>query len=178
MNSHRYQIIVSVFALVFFIGSCAGVSTKSDKKVTQDQAIARLQEMIKDSKTVYSVDDILPLYDQLDPVDLEFMIGTWKGGKFDGGKPDSINWYGKRFNSRTDVEPLLALNEDGTVYSFDKWGMAQMREVKFREKVSACLIYDQKPLMDYFRKVDENTVIGMGEMRDTITMVFYLVREK
>src|SRR5690606_25197142 len=60
------------------------------------------------SGDAYSADTLMPLYRQLEPVNTDFMIGTWKGGKFDGGQePDTINWYGKRFTSLTDVEPLL-----------------------------------------------------------------------
>ena len=46
-----------------------------------------------------------PLFERLAPVRVDFMFGTWRGGKFDGGKePDPINWYGKRFVSRDHVE--------------------------------------------------------------------------
>ncbi len=144
----------------------------------QAQAVARIQEMIADGQA-YTNDQIMPYYDLLDTVDTEFIIGTWKGGKFDGGKmPDPINWYGKRFNSANYAEPLLARKPDGTVYSFDKWGMAMVREVKFRGKVSATLIYDKKPIMDYFRKIDDDTIIGLGETKGNLTFFFYLEREK
>ncbi len=141
------------------------------------QAIAHIRAMIASGKA-YTNDDILPYYDQLDPVSIDFMIGTWKGGKFDGGKPDAINWYGKRFNSANDAEPLLARNAEGRVYSFDKWGMARLRDVAFRGKVSATLIYNEKPLMDYFRKIDENTLIGLGEAKGNLLFFFHLSREK
>lgn len=144
----------------------------------QAQAVAKLREMMADGKA-YTNEQILPLYDQLDPVDIDFMIGTWKGGKFDGGKlPDPINWYGKRFQSANAVDPLLARKPDGTVYSFDKWGMAMLREVKYRDKVSATLIYNIKPIMDYFRKIDDNTLLGFGEMSGRPTFFFYLTRDE
>ena len=82
----------------------------------------RWLEMIA-SGEAYPAETLLPLFEQLQPVDTEFMLGTWKGGKFDGGaEPDPINWYGKRFNSTTDVEPLLVLDADGKVQTFDKLG--------------------------------------------------------
>lgn len=177
----RTLIWITLLAVVFGCSS-AGTQTVSSeqapaKKMTSEEAAARLHEMI-DSGDVYTTEAILPLYDQLDGVDLEFMIGTWKGGKFDGGKPDPINWYGKRFNSANDVEPLLARKPDGSVYSFSKWGMAMMREIKYRDKVSASLIYDSKPIMDYFRKIDDNTLLGLGEMKGKTTFFFYLKRDK
>lgn len=152
------------------------VPTLEDSKA-KSQAVARLREMMADGQA-YTTEQIMPLYDQLDTVELDTMIGTWKGGKFDGGKsPDPINWYGKRFNSENYVEPLLARKPDGTIYSFDKWGMAQMREVKFRGKISAALIYDIKPIMDHFRKLDDNTLIGLGETKGHLTFFFYLTRD-
>lgn len=158
-------------------GNSQAATQTAEENPANSQAVASLRAMIADGQA-YTTEQIMPLYDQLDEVDLDTMIGTWKGGKFDGGKgPDPINWYGKRFNSPSYVEPLLARKPDGTVYSFDKWGMAQMREVKFRGKISATLIYDLKPIMDYFRKLDDNTLIGLGETKGHLTFFFYLTRD-
>ncbi|MCJ8499767.1 DUF4334 domain-containing protein [Desulfatitalea alkaliphila] len=155
----------------------AAAPASSEQTGAPAEAATELFAMI-DSREAYTTDQILPLYDALEPVDIDFMIGTWKGGKFDGGNsPDPINWYGKRFTSTEDVDPLLARKPDGTVYSWDGWGMARLREVKFRGKVSATLIYNQRPIMDYFRKLDDQTVIGFGEPKGFPPFFFYLVRE-
>ncbi len=135
-------------------------------------------EMIQTGQA-YSPEMLMSLYDQLEGATADFMIGTWKGGKFDGGKdPDPIKWYGKRFVSRTHVEPLLCRKEDGTVYSYDNLGIAQLREVVFNGKVCASLIYDKQPIMDYFRVVNENVVIGLGDVKGKPTdFFFHLTRE-
>ena len=105
-------------------------------------AETQLLEMIA-TKAAYPASMLMPLFEQLEPVSAEFMIGTWRGGKFDGGAtPDPINWYGKRFVSARHVEPLLCRAADGSIYSYDKLGVAQLREVAFNGKVSASLIYD------------------------------------
>ncbi|MBU1193245.1 MAG: DUF4334 domain-containing protein [Proteobacteria bacterium] len=166
----------------FLVVGLLGCVASEQKKMSADnaqkaKAVAQIKEMIE-SKQAYTNEQILPLYDLLDTVDTEFMLGTWKGGKFDGGKmPDPINWYGKRFNSADDAEPLLARKPDGTIYSFDKWGMARIREVKFRGKVTGSLIYNEKPIMDYFRKLDENTMIGLGEAKGKLLFFFHLSRQ-
>lgn len=118
------------------------------------------------------------LFDQLEPISAEFMLGTWSGGKFDGGvDPDPIHWYGKRFTSLTDVEPLLCRAEDGSIYAYDKLGSAQLREMAYKGKVSASLIYDKQPIMDYFRKVTPNIVIGLGDVKGKPTdFYFHLTR--
>jgi Domain of unknown function (DUF4334)/GXWXG protein len=122
---------------------------------------------------------LMPLFERLEPISAEFMIGTWRGGKFDGGAdPDPINWYGKRFASASHVEPLLCRKEDGSIYSYDNLGLAQLREVAFGGKVSASLIYDKQPIMDYFRKVTKDIVIGLGDIKGRPTdFFFHLTRE-
>lgn len=123
---------------------------------------------------------LMPLFEELEPASAEFMIGTWKGGRFDATQPDPINWYGKRFVSSTHVEPLLARKpEDGSVYAYDGLGQAQLREVKWGGKVQAALIYDKHPMMDYFRKVTEDIVIGLGDIKGRPTdFFFWLERQK
>jgi hypothetical protein len=123
---------------------------------------------------------LMPMFDELEPISAEFMLGTWKGGRFDGGSsPDPISWYGKRFVSAQHVEPLLCRAADGSIYSYDKLGLAQLREVSFNGKVSASLIYDQQPIMDYFRKVTQNVVVGLGDIKGKPTdFFFHLTRVK
>jgi hypothetical protein len=121
---------------------------------------------------------LMPLYQQLEPVSIEFMLGTWKGGKFDGGQPDPINWYGKRFVSRDHAEPLLCRAADGSVYSYDKMGLARLREASIFGKSTASLIYDKQPIMDYFRKVTPDVVIGLGDIKGRpLDFFFHLTRE-
>jgi hypothetical protein len=141
-------------------------------------AESQLLEMIA-TKAAYPASMLMPLYEQLQPVSADFMIGMWRGGLFDGGKsPDPIKWYGKRFVSARHVDPLMCRAEDGSIYSYDKMGVAQLREVAFGGKVSAALIYDSQPIMDYFRKVHENLVIGLGDIKGKPTdFFFHLTRE-
>lgn len=155
-----------------------GLSALISGAVQADDLEQRWLAMIA-SGEAYPAETLLPLFEQLPPVDLDFMLGTWKGGKFDGGaEPDPINWYGKRFTSPTDVEPLLVLDAEGKVQTFDKLGGAQMREIKYKGVTSAALIYDKQPIMDYFRKVNDNVVIGLGDIKGKPTdFVFHLTRE-
>lgn len=139
---------------------------------------SQLLEMIATRKA-YPASMLMPLYEQLQPVSADFMLGMWRGGKFDGGQePDPINWYGKRFVSREHVDPLMCRAPDGSIYSYDKLGFAQLREVAFGGKVSASLIYDKQPIMDYFRKVNDHVVIGLGDIKGRPTdFFFHLTRE-
>lgn len=55
----------------------------------------------------------------------------------------------------------------------------QIREVKYRGVVSAAMVYNKAPIIDVFRYVDEHTVIGAMDHKDTRqfgTYYFYLTR--
>ncbi|SDU31945.1 DUF4334 domain-containing protein [Halopseudomonas salegens] len=139
----------------------------------EEQLLAKIE-----SGEAYSVDTLMPLFKQLEPVDLDFMLGSWKGGKFDGGEPDPINWYGKRFTSPNDVEPLLVRDDEGQVVTYDKLGAAQMRMMEFDGVSSAALIYDRQPIMDYFRKINDDVIIGLGDIKgQPLSFFFWLERE-
>jgi hypothetical protein len=58
------------------------------------------------------------MFDELDGVASDFMIGTWRGGVFHydhefGRQLERIDWYGKRFNGLDNVEPLLIRTQPG-----------------------------------------------------------------
>jgi hypothetical protein len=73
---------------------------------------------------------------------------------------------------------LLCRADDGSIYSYEKLGVAQLREMAFNGKVSASLIYDQHPIMDYFRKVTNDIIIGLGDVKGKPTdFFFHLTRE-
>jgi hypothetical protein len=131
------------------------------------------------SRAAFSAAQLMPLYLQLEPVSVDFMLGTWHGGKFDGGvEPDPINWYGKRFVSRDHAEPLLCRAADGSIFAYEKLGRARLRELGFGGKISAGLIYDNQPIMDYFRKVSDDVVIGLGDIKGRpLDFFFHLTRE-
>lgn len=141
-------------------------------------AETELLEIIR-SKAACPASTLMPIFDQLEPVSAELMLGCWRGGLFDGGAaPDPIKWYGKRFASASHVDPLMCRAEDGLIYSYTKLGLAQLREVACRGKVSASLIYDTQPIMDYFRKVTKDIVLGLGDIKGKpLDFFFHLTRE-
>ncbi len=62
---------------------------------------------------------------------------------------------------------------NATVTVFRKLGDARLREIRFRGKTSASLIYDKQPIMDYFRRVSDDTVIGWGEVKGKEEVLFF-----
>lgn len=114
------------------------------------------------------------VFDALEPVTCESMFGTWKGGDFKTGHRGSkslkaLKWYGKTFNSRLDVKPLVCYDEQGQLYSSQAMnGEASLWMVEFRGKTSACMIYDGQPVFDHFRGVDERTVMGIMDGKEQV----------
>jgi hypothetical protein len=143
----------------------------------------------------------LELFDSLEPVDTEFMIGRWQGDGYPTDHPldgllEVFHWYGKLFESTEDVHPLLFSNRRGKLVRVNPGYMkpsfalaehmkkfksktagnifqlllplfstsksrARLRMTEYRGKTSATMIYDQLPINDVFRQLDDNTVLGV-----------------
>lgn len=59
-----------------------------------------------------TTEEALEFFDTLEPVDVDFMIGSWKGEGFQTNHPmdgllEAYHWYGKLFENPEDVHPLL-----------------------------------------------------------------------
>lgn len=61
-----------------------------------------------------------------------------------------------------------------------KKSKARLREVKFRGVMTAAMIYDNLKIIDIFRKVDENTVLGVMDFKGRMheTYYFFVLRRK
>ena len=53
---------------------------------------------------------------------------------------------------------------------------ARLRMVEYRSKVSATMIYDHLPANDCFRKVDDNTVLGIMDLKHSPKPFFFILR--
>ncbi|KAJ7643870.1 hypothetical protein FB45DRAFT_1052731 [Roridomyces roridus] len=120
-----------------------------------------------DTETVTS------LFDQLKSIPPSFsFLGEWVGGHFPTlGHPASelatqIKWAGKRFHSEDDVEPIVVYDEQGNRVWCEEWGRARVRKVEFHGVLSAAMVYDSRPIIDYLHYVDEDTVAGLMDSKD------------
>ena len=55
---------------------------------------------------------------------------------------------------------------------------ARLRMTEYRGKVSATMIYDQLPINDVFRKLDDNTVIGVLDHKHEKEPFFFKLRRE
>lgn len=167
-----------------------------------------ISEMIN-QETAYEV------FDRLEGVSIEFMIGKWKGYELHTGHAmegllSIVPWFGKMFVSSEEVIPLLFEDKRGRTYAINPrrlfklsdvpvlfvpvklyaklvmkgkiscnshmfdWAYkflnskktdARLRQIVYRKKLSAAMIYDELGIIDVFRKVDENTVVGLMDFK-------------
>ncbi|MFW0786722.1 DUF4334 domain-containing protein [Gordonia sp. CPCC 206044] len=117
----------------------------------------------------------------LETVRPEEMLGSWKGAQFVTGHPvnamlEKARWFGKTFVSRTDVKPMICRDDEGNLYSDTKLGKgeASLWSVDFRGEVTASMVYDGQPIIDHFKKVDENTVMGIMNGKGAVVDGRYL----
>lgn len=148
-----------------------------------------------------SQDEAFTFFDQLDSVDLPFMIGLWKGRECKTNHPmdgllETVNWFGKEFIDSETVHPLVFQKKSGLLYKVNPGFLplslpfqkipraimkplfsavspiiatekdkARLRMLEYRGVVSATMIYDQHGMYDTFRKVDDNTVLGVMDLK-------------
>ncbi|MHC1685052.1 MAG: DUF4334 domain-containing protein [Clostridiaceae bacterium] len=166
-------------------------------------------------KNTTTQEEAFNFFDKLETVEISMLQGLWKGKELRTGHPmdgllNACRWYGKRFDNKENVHPLVF--ETGThklyfgnpgllplklpyekiprsiisiLFSLinplirTKKSKARLRLVEYRGKVSASMLYDQLAIIDVFRKVDDNTVIGVMDFKDsTSSKNYFFVLER
>jgi hypothetical protein len=160
--------------------------------------------------------EALEIFDALEPVEVGFMIGLWKGEGFHTHHPmdgllEAYHWYGKRFESPEDVHPWLFSTLGGRVVSVNpaltspflglldrgliprsaaagrvfqlllpllatSRSHARLRSTVHRGRASATMIYDQLPIHDVFRRIDDNAVFGLMDRKAMKDSFFFILR--
>jgi len=159
-----------------------------------------------------TTEQALTLFDKLEPVDLDFMFGRWRGKGLHtnhamDGLLEKLNWYGKEFVDAEQVHPLLFLDNNHQIFKLapspklmnlaahqnfkmtrslnglfrltqplfkTQNSQARLRMTQYRSQVSATMIYDYLPINDVFRKVDNNTVLGLMDFK-TMQQPFFFI---
>lgn len=162
--------------------------------------------------------EALEIFDRLDTVAINFMLGSWKGTGFPTDHPldgalEAYHWHGKRFDDAESVYPLIFKTLSGnTAIVNPVWMMpviglvdrlpipksqtvgrffqmciglfatrrsgARLRLTHYRGKESATMIYDALPINDVFRKVDENTVLGVMDLKGVKQPFFFVLQRE
>lgn len=176
------------------------------------ETLENCQSILQAGKT--TVETALQLFDSLEPVNLEFMLGRWQGSGLHTSHPmdgllEASKWYGKEFVDPETVHPLLFVDSQGEIIKVApqpmamKWALsmpgiksdlmkpflqlttsllkteesqARLRMMEYRGKVSATMIYDYLPINDAFRKVDDNTVLGIMDFKESSQPFFFVLK--
>lgn len=129
-----------------------------------------------------NLEELLALYDSLEALPTEFMHGEWDGGVFNTGHPGEkmlghMNWRGKTFLNDNDVDPIVCHAPDGGRAASAVMGKASLRSVAYRGISTATMVYDNHPIFDHFRKVSDDTVLGVMDRKgDEFPLFFWLQR--
>ena len=132
------------------------------------------------------------LWADLEVATVEDMLGHWAGGDFAMGHPASsllekIKWHGKWFDGPLDVSPIVVSTEDGEIEANAAaagGGAASVWSIEFRGESTATMVYDAMGVFDHFKKVDDDTVVGImnGKLEAVFgtkeLYYFWLEREK
>ncbi|MFK0170507.1 DUF4334 domain-containing protein [Streptomyces sp. NPDC090306] len=131
------------------------------------EARARFRSL-RDVEGLVDSAELDAVWAELDTVRPEEMLGRWKGAEFDTGHPlngmlPKAGWYGKTFHSLQDAQPLICRDATGKLYSNLELGRgeASLWTVEFRGEPTATMIYDGRPVLDHFKRVDDTTLMGI-----------------
>jgi hypothetical protein len=124
---------------------------------------------------------LLASFDALAPVDTAALRGDWAGGAIRTGHPGeaqlaALGWVGKRFHGDDDVDPIVVRGADGGRVVSPVMGKASLRMVVFRGAATATMIYDRHPILDHFRRVDEDTLLGVMDRKGEPAPLFFHLR--
>lgn len=115
-----------------------------------------------------TIDELDALWAALPTVRPEEILGQWRGSEFVSGHRfegylPKIRWYGKRFTSLTEVAPLVCRDDDGNLFDDEERakGGAGLWTVEFRGEATATMVYDGQPVLDHFKRVDDDTLLGV-----------------
>lgn len=122
------------------------------------------------------------------------------------GLLELTGWYGKLFVNKDEVHPLLFYTKGGkSLYAVNpqfiplnikipKWKIwskvmqllkpilktkkttARLRMMTCRGKLTATMIYDNKAIFDHFVKIDDNTVLGLMDLKGSAPPYFWIMK--
>ena len=89
-------------------------------------------------------------------------------------QPMAMKWALNMPGLKSDwMQPLLGLS---TSLLKTEESQARLRMMDYRGKVSATMIYDYLPINDTFRKVDDDTVLGVMDYKESPQPFFFMLK--
>ncbi len=110
------------YVIIILVALCRTNVPTELKTMTLSSATAISEQLAElQARGLVPTEEALTFFDQLEPVDLDFMLGRWQGSEFPTNHPmdgllKAANWYGKEFVSPDCVHPLLMQNAQQHIY--------------------------------------------------------------
>lgn len=125
-------------------------------------------------------------FTDLESITTDEMIDEWRVGYLFTKEKTGSKWeafirnipirlYSKKFLDRNNVKAWI-YRFFGIKFSIPGTG-AILRKIEFRNKISTSMVYNYLPMIDNFRKLDDNTVMGIMEVKGKVSVYFYLKRK-
>jgi hypothetical protein len=138
-------------------------------------------ENLLQNKNTISKKELDSFFDTLQSIESHELKGFWHGGFFPTGSGVEIfikdfliiKWIGKKFDPPNKVRALI-FKFITFKFNLPFFGSASLQSKSFRGKKSAAIKYNHLPIIDYLRKVDSSTEMGVMEMNGKTKIYFYL----
>jgi hypothetical protein len=124
------------------------------------------------------------------------------------GLLSAIRWYGKNIIDEENVHPLLFKKGKDSIFignpgmlplkTFEraprrlaallfplvspfirtKETKARLRTIEYRGKITTAMLYDQKPVIDIFARLNDNTILGVTDLKWEHTLGYFFILER
>ena len=170
--AYSYIVHILLLALLPFSSAMSILPKSEMTPPSASEAQASLQKLIASNELV-GLSTLAPLWSALPPIRVEKAVGMYHGGLFTGpaASKSPINWYGKQIINETNVNPLLsnAPNDTSIIFPYPRPNIAQARNIEHEGVLSATIVYNKIPLMDYLRVIKaengELWLLGKSDLR-------------
>lgn len=157
-----------------------GSGTQEERSKIRNRLVALAEQQAPVSDA-----ELDAMWAELKTVHPSDILGSWRGAALNTGHSASrrlaaLRWYGKTFHSARNTEPLVCRDEQGQLYSnTEASGTASLHTLPFRAELTATLVYHSRPILDHFKQVDDNTLMGImvggNEPSDGIRHFYFLL---
>ena len=127
------------------------------------------------------------LWRSLPPVEPAELRGLWRGWAVTTGHRAErmlarSGWYGKRFHSDSEVDPIVVRTGDGELVADETFshGGASLWRIERDGVLTAAMVYDALPIVDSFTRITSDAVLGVMGGKHTADegREFYFVLER
>ena len=146
----------------------------------------RNYEQIQGKKNTYSIKELDEVFSNSQSVSIDELAGEWRiGYLFTKEGTGSMLEFLLKIIPLFRVHSKIFINQNNVkAWGYEIFGRrfynpiskAILREKEFRNKRSASITYKYLPITDYFRRIDENRIMGIMEVCGKLSLYFYIFR--